>query len=67
MLATNYSLRCAIGLDIMAHQQTIQRWAVNNNPKLCSSHFLISFRKHANIDNSAELTEQVAINQESLA
>ena len=67
LLAGDYSLRCAIGLDIMVHQQTIQRWAVNNNPKLTSTHFLSAFRKHANIDNSAELTEQVEINQSSLA
>ena len=66
-LAENWSLRCAIGLDIAAHQQTLQRWAVNNSPKLCTAHFLAAFRKRAGIEKSVELTEQVAINQSSLA
>jgi len=59
LLVESYSIRCAIGLDIMAHHQTIARWARGNNQKLTSSHFLSSLRKHAGIDNSVELTEQV--------
>jgi hypothetical protein len=63
ILAGNWSIRCAIGLDIAVHQQTIQRWATNNSPKLTTDHFLKSFRKHGKIDKSIKLLEEVSINQ----
>lgn len=63
ILASNFTLRCAIGLDIAAHQQTLQRWATNNSPKLCTEHFISAFRKHTGIDKSVALTEQVVITQ----
>ena len=62
-LADNYRLRAAIASDIMAHERTIQRWAVNNNPKLCASHVLASFRKHAGIPKGEVITQEVVITQ----
>lgn len=63
ILASDYSLRCAIGLQIGNHQHTIQRWAVNNNPKLCTDHFLSALRKHAKISKSTPLIDEVTITQ----
>lgn len=60
-LATDYSLRSAISAELMVHERTIQRWATNNNPKLCTDHFLKALRKHGNIAKSVELIEQVDI------
>lgn len=63
ILVNTPSLRKLIAADIMAHEQTILRWAMNDNPKLCADHFLRALRKHGNIEKSVELTEQVAITQ----
>jgi hypothetical protein len=57
ILATNRQLRTAIGVDIMADQTTVQRWAVGNSPKLTSDHFIAAFKKHAIIDENVEVTE----------
>lgn len=63
LLATDHNLRCAIGADIITHQQTIQRWATNNSPKLCTSFFIKALRKYALIDKTTELINIVPINQ----
>ena len=33
-LATDYNLRIKLSLDLGCNERTIQRWAVNNSPKL---------------------------------
>jgi len=48
-IATNYQLRANMSSDILAHERTIQRWAVNDSPKLTSPHVLASFKKHSGL------------------
>lgn len=47
-LATDYNLRIKLSLDLGCNERTIQRWAVNNSPKLTTDSFLSYFKKHAN-------------------
>jgi hypothetical protein len=62
LLASNYNLRCLIALDVFVHQQTIQRWATGNSPKLTSDHFIASLKKYAFIEVNELVTEIVEDN-----
>ena len=62
-LINNYSLRAAISVELMIHEVTIKRWCINNNPKLCTNHFLTCFRKHSGISKNVQLTNEVVITQ----
>lgn len=66
MLLSNYQLRCRIASDIWSHDSTLKRWAINNNPKLTTPHFLKSFKKHAKISTDVELTETIDVSEPHL-
>lgn len=66
ILASNHHLRCLVGTDLMVHQQTIQRWANNNSPKLVTDFFIDSFKKHAIIDAKTPVTELVNVESKHL-
>jgi hypothetical protein len=60
-LATDYNLRIKLSLDLGCNERTIQRWAVNNSPKLTTDSFLNYFKKHTNW--TEPLTKEIKINQ----
>lgn len=66
ILTETHHLRQLIGADIMAHQETIRRWSINNSPKLTTDFFIDSFKKHANIGNNVDITELVDIETKHL-
>lgn len=60
-LVTDYNLRIKLSLDLGCNERTIQRWAVNNSPKLTTDSFLTYFKKHTNW--SEPLTKEIKIIQ----
>ena len=64
MLMEQSLLRYKIAGDLMISEVTINRWAKNNNPKLCSDAFLSSLKKHAKI--TVQMTEDVPVSEPEL-
>lgn len=64
MLMEQSLLRYKIASDLMINEVTINRWAKNNSPKLCSEAFISSMKKHASI--VVEMTEDVLISEPEL-
>lgn len=60
-LATDYNLRIKLSLDLGCNERTIQRWAVNNSPKLTTDSFLSYFKKHTKWIEP--LTKEIKIKQ----
>lgn len=60
-IATDSNLRAKISADLGTHERTIQRWAVNNSPKLTTDSFLSYFKKHTNW--TEPLTKEIKIKQ----
>jgi hypothetical protein len=60
-LATDYNLRIKLSIALGCNERTIQRWAVNNSPKLTTDSFLSYFKKHTNY--TEPLTQEIKIKQ----
>ena len=61
-IAADYDLRIKISADIKSHERTIQRWAINNNPKIAAESVLNSLKKHTGLKISNDLlVDKVAV------